>query len=74
MSLFKEEVAEAQQQTPAEEWSTTLQQLQGTLQFAEAHERVIAKWGRFPHRNAVLGRPNTPEEEEGLQSGSIPKW
>jgi uncharacterized protein (DUF924 family) len=27
---------------------------------------VIARFGRFPHRNAILGRPNTPEEEQFL--------
>jgi uncharacterized protein (DUF924 family) len=35
---------------------------------------VVAKWGRFPHRNAILGRDNTPEEAEGIAAGTIPKW
>lgn len=74
VAMFKEEVAEIQQQQPAEDWSFTLQSMQSCLEFAEGHERVIAKWGRFPHRNAVLGRQNTPEEEEGFASGSIPSW
>ncbi len=30
--------------------------------FALAHRNVIAQFGRFPHRNAVLGRASTPEE------------
>ena len=30
--------------------------------WAEAHARIIERFGRFPHRNAVLGRPSTPEE------------
>ncbi len=34
---------------------------------ARAHRDVIARFGRFPHRNAVLGRANTPEEEEYLK-------
>lgn len=42
--------------------------------FAEAHMKVVERWGRFPHRNALLGRTSTPEEEAGLQDGSIPKW
>lgn len=29
---------------------------------------------RFPHRNKLLGRQNTPEEEAGLKDGSIPAW
>ena len=30
--------------------------------YAERHRAVIARFGRFPHRNAILGRPSTPEE------------
>ncbi len=32
------------------------------LDYARRHRKVIARFGRFPHRNAVLGRTNTPEE------------
>lgn len=32
------------------------------LDFAERHRAIIARFGRFPHRNAVLGRPSTDEE------------
>lgn len=35
-------------------------------EYALKHLEVIEKFGRFPHRNAVLGRENTPEEEEYL--------
>ena len=35
--------------------------------YAEAHRDVIERFGRFPHRNAILGRPSTPEEMEFLQ-------
>lgn len=39
--------------------------------WAEAHQAVIDRFGRFPHRNAVLGRPSTPQELEFLkQPGS----
>jgi uncharacterized protein (DUF924 family) len=34
----------------------------GFLDYARRHEAVIARFGRFPHRNAVLGRISTPEE------------
>jgi uncharacterized protein (DUF924 family) len=30
--------------------------------YAEAHKAIIDRFGRFPHRNAVLGRTSTPEE------------
>jgi uncharacterized protein (DUF924 family) len=39
--------------------------------WAEAHLVIIRRFGRFPHRNAALGRANTPEEAEFLkQPGS----
>ena len=45
-------------------------------EYAEAHMKLIERFGRFPHRNKVLGRANTPEEEaylaqprEGFEAG-----
>ncbi len=35
--------------------------------YALRHRVVIEKFGRFPHRNKILGRENTPEEEEYLK-------
>ena len=37
-------------------------QFEGFFDYARRHCEVIARYGRFPHRNAVLGRVNTPEE------------
>ncbi len=34
--------------------------------YAIQHREIIARFGRFPHRNAVLGRATTPEEAEFL--------
>jgi uncharacterized protein (DUF924 family) len=34
--------------------------------YARAHRDLIARFGRFPHRNAILGRASTPEEEAFL--------
>lgn len=48
--------------------------LQAQLQSAEAHLKVVKQWGRFPHRNAILGRANTPEEAEGMADGKIPSF
>jgi uncharacterized protein (DUF924 family) len=40
-------------------------------EWARKHREVIRRFGRFPHRNAILGRESTPEEEEFLrQPGS----
>jgi len=38
----------------------------GYLAYARKHQAVIARFGRFPHRNAVLGRPSTAEETQFL--------
>ena len=39
--------------------------------FARRHRDIIVRYGRFPHRNKVLGRPSTPAEAEFLkQPGS----
>jgi uncharacterized protein (DUF924 family) len=41
------------------------------LDYAHRHRGVIARFGRFPHRNEILGRVSTPEEAEFLrQPGS----
>ncbi|MEH6775779.1 MAG: DUF924 family protein, partial [Cereibacter changlensis] len=40
------------------------------LLHAKAHAEIIRRYGRFPFRNAALGRENTPEEEEFLQAGA----
>jgi uncharacterized protein (DUF924 family) len=39
-------------------------------EYAELHRDIIAKFGRFPHRNAILGRANTPEETVYLEAGA----
>jgi uncharacterized protein (DUF924 family) len=39
------------------------------LDYARRHSDVIARFGRFPHRNAVLGRMSTPEEQAYLDAG-----
>jgi uncharacterized protein (DUF924 family) len=37
------------------------------LDYARRHRDVVARFGRFPHRNAILGRPSTPDELEFLK-------
>ncbi len=39
------------------------------LGYANAHRDVIVQFGRFPHRNAALGRENTPAEQAWLEAG-----
>jgi uncharacterized protein (DUF924 family) len=41
------------------------------LDYARRHAVIVERFGRFPHRNAILGRESTPEEKEFLtQPGS----
>lgn len=40
----------------------------GYLDYAIQHRDIIERFGRFPHRNAVLDRPNTPDEDDFLKS------
>ena len=45
--------------------------LQNALEFEQQHKTIIDQFGRYPHRNEILGRKSTPEEIEFLkQSGS----
>lgn len=41
-----------------------------SLHFAREHRDIVARFGRFPHRNAVLGRENLAEEAEFLKTHS----
>lgn len=42
----------------------------GTDKYALNHLEIIKRFGRFPHRNDVLGRGNTAEEDEYLKDGN----
>jgi len=45
--------------------------LKGNVDYAHRHKVIVDRFGRYPHRNAVLGRASTPEELEFLkQPGS----
>jgi uncharacterized protein (DUF924 family) len=41
------------------------------LRFAELHADIIERFGRFPHRNAILGRNSGPEEQAFLEGGGF---
>lgn len=42
--------------------------LKDNLHWAKHHREIVRRFGRFPHRNTVLGRESTPEEVAYLQS------
>ena len=44
---------------------------ENSLKYAKIHEDIIRRFGRFPHRNSVLGRDTTPEEKAFLESGGF---
>jgi len=41
------------------------------LRWAELHADIIRRFGRFPHRNAILGRESTPAEQAFLEGGGF---
>jgi uncharacterized protein (DUF924 family) len=43
----------------------------GFVKYAELHRDVIRRFGRFPHRNAILARASTPEETAFLRNHSM---
>jgi uncharacterized protein (DUF924 family) len=43
----------------------------GGLAYAEQHAEIIRRFGRFPHRNALLGRETTPQEQAFLDAGGF---
>lgn len=48
---------------------------ENTVQYAKDHKEIIDKFGRYPQRNTMLGRENTPEEAEFLANlPSKYKW
>ena len=42
-----------------------------SLRYAEEHADIIRRFGRFPHRNAVLGRATTADEQAFLAAGGF---
>ncbi|QTD56960.1 DUF924 family protein [Parasphingorhabdus cellanae] len=44
--------------------------IENNIKFAKAHRDIIVKYGRFPHRNEVLGRETRPEEQAAIEQGS----
>lgn len=54
------------EQSAPEPWRPLLA---GYLQYAQQHLEIVERFGRFPHRNRVLGRESTPAERAYLESG-----
>ncbi len=41
--------------------------MENNLDFEHRHKAIIDRFGRYPHRNEILGRTSTPEEQEFLE-------
>jgi uncharacterized protein (DUF924 family) len=61
VELFQEQADSA-----PEDWKKIMQ---GYADFADQHCQIVERFGRFPHRNVVLGRENSVEEAEYLSDG-----
>jgi uncharacterized protein (DUF924 family) len=46
---------------------------EGFVDYAQLHSDIVRRFGRFPHRNALLGRKNTAEEAAYL-AGDAPRF
>ena len=62
VALYERMVREA----PAA-WRAVAEQ---TLHYARLHREIVERFGRFPHRNAIVGRASTPAEVEYLAAGA----
>lgn len=50
------------------EWANDLfSRLGGSRKHEDSHKKIIDRFGRYPHRNSILGRKSTLEEEEYLE-------
>jgi uncharacterized protein (DUF924 family) len=66
VSLFEQMVASPEVERAGPQAAATVASM---LDFAVRHRAIIEKFGRYPYRNAVLGRANTKAEQEWLDAG-----
>lgn len=52
-----------------ERFTALRNEMEGVLGFAVGHRDIVVRFGRFPHRNQILGRASTAEEAAFLASG-----
>lgn len=55
------------QREPAD--SLFRENLMGSVEYMKKHRDIIVRFGRYPHRNALLGRQSTPDEDQYLHDG-----
>lgn len=68
MPLMHAESAELQA-LGVEKFTALRNEAEAILGFAKGHASIVERFGRFPHRNAALGRVSTPQEEAFQKEG-----
>lgn len=69
-AAVQEQSVELYAQLAAEAPRELAETFAGTLQYARLHRDIVVRFGRFPHRNAILGRESTAAEREWLAAGA----
>ena len=65
--MHSEDLADQELMTALARWRHD----EDTLRFAVMHRDIVAQFGRFPHRNAALGRATTAEEAAFLARSDV---
>lgn len=66
MPLMHSEELSVQEQS-IEQFTELAKDGHNNLDFAKSHKKIIDQFGRYPHRNVILGRQSTPEELQFLE-------
>tara|TARA_R110002096_G_scaffold436051_2_gene666289 strand:+ start:32077 stop:32658 length:582 start_codon:yes stop_codon:yes gene_type:complete len=61
MPLMHSEELSVQEQS-VQQFTALAEEGHNNLDFAKSHKKIIDQFGRYPHRNAIMGRESTPEE------------
>lgn len=62
-------VDDARKMVDGEERESAVQFAETLLSYERRHQAIVERFGRYPHRNKVLGRESTEEEERYLRDG-----
>jgi uncharacterized protein (DUF924 family) len=69
-AAVQEQAVERYAALAAEAPPATRDAFAGVLEYARLHRDIVRRFGRFPHRNAILGRDSTPAERGWLAAGA----
>ncbi|OIW27869.1 DUF924-domain-containing protein [Coniochaeta ligniaria NRRL 30616] len=69
VKMCEDMIDDAKKLSNEDDRELAVQFVQTTLDYEKRHQTIIERFGRYPHRNKVLGRQTTPEEEAFLRDG-----